>query len=98
MEQIQAAESSEELVRIWDEIAEDSFLKWYINIESPEDALTDFKAISNEENGLNKQKKLLAELLDKNQLYVNLTEIEDEDFGVIEEDKVLNKVFYEAVV
>lgn len=38
--------------------------------------------------------KLLAELLDKNQLYVNLSEIEYEDFGVSEEDKALNKKFY----
>jgi adenine-specific DNA-methyltransferase len=33
-------------------------------------------------------------MLDKNQLYVNLSEIEDADFGVSEEDKVLNKAFY----
>lgn len=46
------------------------------------------------ENGLKKQKKLLAELLDKNQLYVNLSEIEDEDFGVSEGDKALNRAFY----
>ena len=46
------------------------------------------------ENGLKKQKKLLAELLDKNQLYVNLSEIEDEDFGVSEEEKALNQSFY----
>jgi adenine-specific DNA-methyltransferase len=46
------------------------------------------------ENGLKKQKKLLAKLLDKNQLYVNLSEIEDEDFGVSEEDKALNQAFY----
>lgn len=42
------------------------------------------------ENGLEKQKKLL----DKNQLYVNLPEIEGEDFGVSEEDKALNRAFY----
>ena len=34
------------------------------------------------------------ELLNKNQLYVNLSEIEDEDSGVTEEDKALNKQFY----
>ena len=34
------------------------------------------------------------ELLDKNQLYVNLSEIEDEDFGVSAEDKALNRAFY----
>ena len=39
-------------------------------------------------------KASMAVLLDKNQLYVNLSEIKDADFGVSEEDKVLNKAFY----
>jgi len=32
--------------------------------------------------------------LDKNQLYVNLSEIDDSDFGVSEKDKKLNRLFY----
>ena len=43
---------------------------------------------------LEKPNKLRAHLLDKNQLYVNLSEIEDGDFGVSEEDKALNRAFY----
>ena len=43
---------------------------------------------------MEKQKHPLTDLLDKNQLYVNLSEIEDADFGVSAEDKVLNKAFY----
>ena len=53
-----------------------------------------FRAIGETENGLDKQKKLLAELLDKNQLYVYLSEIDDEDFEVIENDKAMNRAFY----
>ena len=34
------------------------------------------------------------ELLDKNQLYVNLSEMEDEEFRVTDEDKALNGEFY----
>ena len=94
MDKIQAAQSSEELVSLWQDIAENSFLNWYVNPEIPEDALADFVAIGKGENGLEKQKHLLAELLDKNQLYVNLSEIDDKDFGVSETDKVLNKQFY----
>ena len=41
-----------------------------------------------------KQKKLLAELLNKNQLYVNLSEMDDEDFAVSKEDRELNRLFY----
>ena len=94
MDKIQAAQSSEALVGLWRDIAENSFLNWYVNAEIPEDAVEDFIEIGQGENGLDKQKKLLSELLDKNQLYVNLSEIEDEDFGVSAEDKGLNKQFY----
>jgi len=60
----------------------------------PEEAVKDFEAIGKEENGVEKQKRLLAELLDKNQLYVNLSEIDDAQFKVRKEDKALNKAFY----
>ena len=90
MDKIRSAQSSEALVALWQDIAENAFLNWYVNPEMPEQAVKDFIAIGDVE----KQKHLLAELLDKNQLYVNLSEIEDSDFGVSEEDKVLNKAFY----
>jgi len=94
IERIQAAKSSEELLKIWKDMAEGSFLKWYVNPQVPEEAVRDFEALGKEENGLEKQKHLLAELLDKNQLYVNLSEIDDAQFKVSEEDKALNKSFY----
>ena len=90
MDKIQSAHSSEALVALWRDIAENAFLNWYVNPEMPEDAINDFIAIGDVE----KQRHLLAELLDKNQLYVNLSEIEDADFEVSAEDKALNKDFY----
>ena len=65
-----------------------------MNHEVPDEAVADFMAIGQGEGGLAKQKQLLTELLNKNQLYVNLSEIEDVDFGVSEEDKALNRAFY----
>ena len=94
MEKIQSAKSSEELVKFWKDIAKNSFLNWYVNPEIPEDAVDDFIEIGKTENGLDKQKKLLAELLNKNQLYMNLSEIDDADFNVSGEDKKLNRSFY----
>ena len=90
MDKIQSAHSSEALVELWREIAENAFLNWYVNPEMPEEAINDFIAIGDME----KQKHLLAELLDKNQLYVNLSEMEDADFAVGEKDKALNRAFY----
>lgn len=97
IERIQNAENTGELLQIWQDMAENSFLNWYVNPKVPEDAINGFIEIGNEENGLVKQKKLLMELLDKNQLYVNLSEIDDAKFNVSDEDKRLNKVFYEEI-
>jgi adenine-specific DNA-methyltransferase len=94
MERIEAAKSSKELLKIWQEMAESSFLNWYVNPRVPEDAIKDFEAIGKDDDGVKKQKRLLAELLDKNQLYINLSEIDDVQFKVSAEDKSLNKVFY----
>ena len=87
---IQAARASNELVALWREMAKESFLNWYINPEVPADAIDDFIAIGD----VKKQQSLLMELLDKNQLYVNLSEIADAAFCVSDEDKALNRAFY----
>ncbi|MBA3016700.1 MAG: site-specific DNA-methyltransferase [Proteobacteria bacterium] len=94
MDKIQAAKTSKELVKLWKNIAKNSFLNWYVNPEMPEDAINNFIEIGKTENGLEKQKKLLAELLNKNQLYVNLSEIDDKQFNVSDYDKDLNRKFY----
>ena len=90
MGQIQSAESSEELLSIWRDMSKDSVLNWYVKPQKPEEAEEHFIAI----NDVEKQKQLLAELLDKNQLYVHLSEIEDDTFAVSESDKELNRTFY----
>ena len=41
------------------------------------------------------QKQHLCEILNKNQLYVNLSSIDDEDYQVSEEDKRLTCDFYD---
>jgi len=94
LECISTATSCKELTKVWNDMTEGSFLNWYVNPEVPDEAINDFIAIGKEENGLDKQKKLLAELLDKNQLYVNLSEINDAQFKVSDIDKALNKSFY----
>ena len=90
MERIQSAESSEELLDIWRDMSKDSVLNWYVKPDKPMEAEEHFITI----NDVEKQKQLLAGLLDKNQLYVHLSEIGDETFAVSEEDKRLNKAFY----
>ena len=90
MARIQSAESSEELLGIWRDMSKDSVLNWYVKPHKPTEAEEHFITI----NDVEKQKQLLVELLDKNQLYVHLSEIADETFNVSEEDKSLNRTFY----
>ena len=92
MDKVRFAESSEELLDIWREMSRESFLNWYVSLDRPEEAEYHFIAIGD----INTQRKLLVKLLDKNQLYVHLSEIEDEKFNVSESDKKLNKDFYEG--
>lgn len=49
------------------------------------------------ELSLDDKKRLLMELLDKNQLYVNYCDMEDETFGISEEDKAFTRSFYGEV-
>ena len=90
MERIQSAESTKQLLEIWREMPRNSILKWYINPEAPEKAEEEFIKIGD----LDKQKWELAEQLEKNQLYVNLSEIADETYEVSGSDKQLNTDFY----
>ena len=60
MDKIQASQSSEALVALWRDIAENSFLNWYVNAEIPENAVKDFIEIGQGENGLKKAEKTLG--------------------------------------
>lgn len=89
IDQIQEAKDTEELLKIWENMKTKSFLNYNVELAKQEEAIEEFKQLS-----LDQQKRALVELLDKNQLYVNLSEINDKDFEVDEEDKRLNDLFY----
>lgn len=89
IDQIQEAKDTEELLKIWENMKAKSFLNYNVELAKQEEAIEEFKQLS-----LDQKKQALVELLDKNQLYVNLSEINDKDFEVDEEDKRLNDLFY----
>lgn len=89
IDRIQDAKTTNELLSIWEDMKEKSFLNYQVDIKKHEEAIEEFKALP-----LDKQKKALVELLDKNMLYVPLADIDDADFKVSKEDKALNKQFY----
>ncbi|NPA54265.1 MAG: site-specific DNA-methyltransferase [Aquificae bacterium] len=91
VEKIRDAKTVEELLEIWEEMKRSSFLSYRVAPELFDDNLEEFRTLS-----LNEQKKLLLEMLDYNELYVNYSEIDDALYNVNEEDKRLNKEFYEG--
>lgn len=64
-------------------------LSYKIDVKAINNNAEDFKQLS-----LDEQKRFLLEIIDKNQLYVNYTEIEDVDYQCSEEEKNLNNIFY----
>ena len=89
--QIQEAKTKEDILGIWKEMEEKAFLSFQFNKDIFNERLDAFKTAS-----LETMQQYLIEILDKNQLYVNFSEIEDESFGVSEDDKALNYSFYKA--
>ena len=87
---IEFVKTTEDLLKIWMEMIEYYFLNFDVDIKRFNENQEEFKKLP-----LDKQKKLLIEMLNKNQLYVNLSEIEDTQFKISKEDKELNRKFYE---
>lgn len=91
IDSIQAAKKSKALIKIWDEIKDKGFISYKVSPKDIDDSITEFSKLS-----LDDQKKLLISLLDKNQLYVNYSDMEDADHKISKEDQVLNHQFYQS--
>ena len=89
MEKIAKAKTDKELAKLWDEMKKASFLSYKVDPKTVDENAKDFSDLS-----IADQKKFLIECLDKNQLYVNLSEIKDKEYGVSKEDRELNNNFY----
>jgi adenine-specific DNA-methyltransferase len=66
-----------------------AFISYKVLPENINKEIKDFEALSFEE-----QQRFLVEILDKNLLYVNKSEINDARHKVSETDKEMNKNFY----
>ncbi|MEL0628065.1 site-specific DNA-methyltransferase [Psychromonas aquatilis] len=90
-DRIELANTNEELLNIWNDLKQNSNLSYKINPQGFDKSIQDFSELSIEE-----QKSFLIEAIDKNQLYVNYSEIDDETNDISEQDKKYNKQFYGA--
>jgi len=91
MIEIKEANTTRKLLNIYEKMKKEVFFRYDVD-------LSKFDEKEFEELSLKEQKWVLCECLDKNHLYVNLSEIDDTTYKISADDKKLNAEFYKTVV
>lgn len=99
--QIEEADNSSDLLKILETVKKYADLNYLVELEklTNEPIVIDEntkETLSFEELSIEKQRELLIDIMDINQLYVNYSEIDDSSYHVSEQDKAFNRSFYEA--
>ncbi|WP_196602992.1 DNA methyltransferase [Pectinatus frisingensis] len=89
VEDVSAAKTDADLTTLLERVLNTGFISSKVNPAEIVGAATDFEALS-----LDDKKRFILELLDKNMLYVNLCDLDDEEYGVSEADKAFTRSFY----
>lgn len=96
--EIQKAQSNEELEKLFAVMKTEAHLNYQVALENVLSAEYEMDGIPRKvafsELELHEQKRLLIEILDKNQLYVNASEMDDCDLNISESDKAFTRSFY----
>jgi len=74
IKEIDNSENDTEIITIYNTIKNSEFINFYVNIESIDENISEFETLS-----LENKKKFLIELLDKNLLYKNYSEMNDKN-------------------
>lgn len=88
-DEIEQAETTEQLKDIWERMKATDYLNYKVDIKEVDANAESFEGLSLEE-----QKRFLIECLDKNLLYVPLSDIDSDEYGVTNEDRRLTREFY----
>ena len=70
---------------------EDIIVSYRVDIDKIKDNKDEFNSLE-----LDDKKRILLDILDKNLLYVNYSDIDDENYNISDEDKKFTKSFYEG--
>lgn len=89
VEEIEAAADDATLSDIYGRMVKSGFISYKVNPADIDAAADDYAALS-----MDDKKRFLMEILDKNLLYVNYCDIDDDEFGISEEDKAFTRSFY----
>ncbi|WP_394190953.1 DNA methyltransferase [Paenisporosarcina quisquiliarum] len=87
VDRIEEASDNSELLELFELAKKSSFISYRVDPKKMKSS--EFEKLSFAE-----QKQLLREIIDNNNLYVNYSDIEDQSYGISDEDKVLNRQFY----
>lgn len=90
MDQIDAASSVKDLDLIWSQMKDTAMLSSSVYPKDIDPKAKDFQELS-----LDDQKHLLISLLDKNLLYVNYSDRNDQDYAIPETDRLFSESFYQ---
>lgn len=90
-DQILNTSTKDALQKLWAEIQKTGFISWKIDIKSINENAALFDELE-----VDDMKRFLLEALDKNLLYVPYSDMDNADYNVSDEDKRLNRMFYEA--
>ncbi len=90
IDQIENAKDTKAILKIWEEMKAKSFLNYNVDIKKQDEHIVEFKKLTQEE-----QKLHLVSILDKNQLYVNQSSLNDKDCNLTEEEVKITKDFYQ---
>lgn len=89
VDEIMAATEPFKLQEKWERLQEKGFLSYKVSLKMFDEGAEAFKDLS-----LDDQKRFLIECLDKNMLYIPYADIDDTNFALTENDKLLTRQFY----
>ena len=87
IDEIESSKTANDLLAIYEKMKTEAFFRYDVN-------LSKFDEKEFEKLEMSQQKKVLIECLDKNHLYVNLSEMDDATYEISEEDKEMDRKFY----
>ena len=90
IDKIYKTNTIEELVNIFNFLKKSEFISYRVDINKMKD--DDFIQLS-----IDDAKKVLISIIDKNTLYINYSDIDNEDYVIDDNDKAFTKDFYEGV-
>ena len=89
IDKITSAKNTNALLKIWDKLKKESFISYQVKVEEVDKSITEFSELSFEN-----QKQFLIHILDKNELYLNFSGLDDSDYAIPKKIKLLNQQFY----